>query len=136
MQILRRGSRSTIGSFSGKSLLKTIQIIGYCLCREVVHNISFTSRSGTLHFLECFSHESGNQAPLSFRSLPVQFPLLHFGCQVIKGSCLLFFRSRSVCQNPESHQPTQFGIRTLFFIRHFYGCIQAFAAFQCIFFNQ
>ena len=126
----------SISGLSRESLFKTIQVIGHSFCREVIHHISFTAGCSTFYLLECFSHESGNQTPLSFRSFPYQLSVFYLRRQVIATHCFLFLRSRSVCQNPESHQPTQFGIRTLFFIRHFYGCFQAFAAFQCVFFNQ
>ena len=136
MRILCWSSGRTISRLSGKSPFKPVQIIGYCFCRKMVHHISFTTGSCTLHFLKCFTYESGNQPPLPFRSLPYQLSVLYLRSQVIATHSLLFFRSSSVSQHSESHQLTQFGIRTLFFIRHFYLFFQAFTTLQCIFFNQ
>ena len=136
MRILCWSSGRTISRLSGKSPLKPVQIIGYSFCRKVVHHISFTTGSSTLHFLKCFTNESGNQPPLPFRGLPYQLSIFHLRCQIIKRHCFPLFRSRSVSQYSESHQLTQFGIRTLFFIRHFYLFFQAFTTLQCIFFNQ
>ena len=136
MRILCWSSGRTISRLSGKSPFKPVQIIGYCFCRKMVHHISFTTGSCTLHFLKCLTYESGNQPPLPFRSLPYQLSVLYLRSQVIATHSLLFFRSSAVSQHSESHQLTQFGIRTLFFIRHFYLCFQAFTTLQCIFFNQ
>ena len=118
---------------SGKGTLKASQIVGDSFCREMIHHIPYSTGGGTLYLLECLAHKSGNQAPLPFRSFPVQLALADLVGQVVAGPCL---RYNGIGRKLESHQPDEFGIGALFLVRHFYFVLQAFAAFQCIFLHQ